>query len=46
MKNAPKDEINNAEMITISRSEYEALKEQMAEQSRQIEWLMQQIRLG
>ncbi|XWX59923.1 IS66 family transposase [Desulfitobacterium sp. AusDCA] len=46
MKNMSKSETSNAEMITISRSEYEALKEQNAEQSRQIGWLMQQIRLG
>ncbi|HHX23705.1 MAG TPA: IS66 family transposase [Thermoanaerobacterales bacterium] len=36
----------NNDMITISRTEYEALKEQNAELFQQVEWLMEQIRLA
>jgi transposase len=45
MKTLQNTETSTAEMITISRAEYEALKAQNTEQSRQIEWLMEQIRL-
>lgn len=36
----------NIDMVTVPRSEYEALKEQNAELSQQIKWLMEQIRLA
>ena len=35
----------NAEMVTISRSEYEDLKAQNAELTGQVKWLMEQMRL-
>jgi len=35
----------SAEMVTISRSEYEALKAQNAELTGQVKWLMEQMRL-
>ncbi|AHF09278.1 hypothetical protein A7D23_15280 [Dehalobacter sp. TeCB1] len=46
MKELQKNEINNAEMVTISRAEYEALKAHNTELNKQIELLLQQIRLG
>ena len=39
-------ETRNAETVTISRAEYEALKEEYAELSRKLEWLMEQLRLS
>jgi transposase len=38
-------EKSTAEMVTISRAEYEALKAQNKDLSNQIEWLMEQMRL-
>ena len=35
-----------AETVTISRAEYEALKEQNAELSQQVQWFMEQMRLA
>lgn len=46
MKELQKNATNNAEMVTISRAEYEALKEHNTELNKQIELLLQQIRLG
>lgn len=37
---------DTAETVTISRAEYEALKEQNAELSQQVQWLMEQMRLA
>lgn len=39
------NETSTAEMVTISRAEYEALKAQNTDLSNQIEWLMEQMRL-
>ena len=39
-------ETRNVETVTISRAEYEALKEENAELTRKLEWLMEQMRLG
>ena len=39
-------ETRNAETVTISRAEYESLKEENAELIRKLEWLMEQMRLG
>jgi len=36
----------SAEMVTISRSEYETLKEQISELNSQVKWLMEQMRLA
>lgn len=37
---------DTAETVTISRAEYEALEEQNAELSQQVQWLMEQMRLA
>ena len=39
-------ETRNAETVTVSRAEYESLKEENAELTRKLEWLMEQLRLG
>ena len=39
-------ETRNAETVTLSRAEYEALKEENAELTRKLEWLMEQLRLS
>ena len=39
-------ETRSAATVTISRTEYEALKEENAELSRKLEWLMEQLRLS
>jgi hypothetical protein len=39
-------ETSTAEMVTISRAEYESMKAQNAELSQQVNWLMEQIRLA
>ena len=39
-------ETRNAETVTVSRAEYEALKEENAELTRKLEWLMEQLRLS
>lgn len=46
MENERKSTGNTAETVTISRAEYEALKEQNAELSQQVQWLMEQMRLA
>lgn len=46
MKNNTKTQENTAGVITISRSEYEDLQAQIADQSNQINWLMEQLRLS
>ena len=45
MENEKRIATSNAEMVTISRAEYEALKAQNTDLSNQIEWLMEQMRL-
>ena len=40
-----KIETNATETITISRAEYDAQKEQIAELSQKVDWLMEQLRL-
>ena len=46
MEKLLRSETNNAEMVTISRAEYESMKAQNAELSQQVNWLMEQIRLA
>ena len=49
MENEWKSAGNTAEAVTISRAEYErlkSLKEQNAELSQQVQWLMEQMRLA
>ena len=45
-KKLHKSETSTAEMVTISRVEYEALKAQNAELSGQVDWLLEQMRLA
>lgn len=40
-----KNKTNTVETITISRSEYDAQKEQIAELNQKVDWLMEQLRL-
>lgn len=40
-----KNETTTVETITISRSEYDAQKEQIAELNQKVDWLMEQLRL-
>ena len=40
-----KNEANTVETITISRSEYDAQKEQIADLTQKVDWLMEQLRL-
>lgn len=46
MKNKQKAITNTDDIITISRSEYKDLQSKIAEQSAQIDWLMEQLRLS
>lgn len=41
----PRNETNAVETITISRAEYDAQKEQIAELNQKVDWLMEQLRL-
>ena len=46
MKNEKKTAVNTAEMMTISRTEYESQQAQLAELKLQNQWLLEQLGLA